>query len=240
MDGGLVQVMEQVAAQMAENGDKNTAQWLSNLARQLAAMLGNPPTSAAPQEYFNFLMETLQKVSDNPNPQLIYPFWAQNLDKLNENLARILDSWARETLTQVTPEQVYSIAAIIENFSNLIEQFPLGNIAAKQEIVITGYEIALTIFTFDAFPVECRRTARLLGNLYAQENRWLEATQPYQTALEAVEVLYEESLTLAGKQEELAATGDLFRRTAYALTRVGHLESAAVTLEPLKGRFLIN
>jgi hypothetical protein len=79
-----------------------------------------------------------------------------------------------------------------------------------------------------------------LGNLYAQENRWLEATQPYQTALEAVEVLYEESLTLAGKQEELAATGDLFRRTAYALTRVGHLESAAVTLEPLKGRFLIN
>jgi CHAT domain-containing protein len=65
-----------------------------------------------------------------------------------------------------------------------------------------------------------------------------EATQPYQTALEAVEVLYEQSLTLTGKQEELAATGDLFHRTACALTRVGNLESAAVTLERGRARNL--
>ncbi|MFM6250222.1 MAG: DUF3110 domain-containing protein, partial [Dolichospermum sp.] len=57
------------------------------------------------QDYLNFLMETLQKISENPNPQVIYPFWAQNLDKLDDNFARILDSWIREKLTQATPEQ---------------------------------------------------------------------------------------------------------------------------------------
>jgi len=56
-------VMEQVAAQIAENGDENTAQWLSNLSRQLVARLGNPSTSSTPEAYFNFLMETLQKIS---------------------------------------------------------------------------------------------------------------------------------------------------------------------------------
>ncbi|MFM7712712.1 MAG: DUF3110 domain-containing protein, partial [Microcystis sp.] len=31
------------------------------------------------QDYLNFLMETVQKISENPNPQVIYPFWFQNL-----------------------------------------------------------------------------------------------------------------------------------------------------------------
>jgi len=167
VDGGLARVMEQVAAQIAENGDENTAQWLSNLSRQLVARLGNPSTSSTPEAYFNFLMETLQKISENPNPQLIYPFWAQNLDKLDENLAQILDSWARETLTQVTPEQSYSCALDIGNFSNLIEHFPLGNIAANKEMAITGYEIVLTIFTFDTFPQKWASTQGNLGNAYS-------------------------------------------------------------------------
>jgi len=167
VDGGLARVMEQVAAQIAENGDENTAQWLSNLSRQLVARLGNPSTSSTPEAYFNFLMETLQKISENPNPQLIYPFWAQNLDKLDENLAQILDSWARETLTQVTPEQSYSYALDIGNFSNLIEHFPLGNIAANKEMAIAGYEIVLTIFTFDTFPQKWASTQGNLGNAYS-------------------------------------------------------------------------
>ncbi|EPF19964.1 MAG: CHAT domain-containing protein [Microcystis aeruginosa Ma_MB_F_20061100_S19] len=118
------------------------------------------------QDYLNFLMETLQKISENPNPQVIYPFWAQNLDKLDYNLAQILDSWARETLTKVNSKQAYSIAVHIFNFSNLIQQFPLGNIAANQEIAITGCEIALTIATFDAFPQEWATTQNNLATAY--------------------------------------------------------------------------
>ncbi|MFM5942842.1 MAG: DUF3110 domain-containing protein, partial [Dolichospermum sp.] len=102
------------------------------------------------QDYLNFLMETLQKIEENPNPQVIYTFWAQNLDKLDDNLINILYHF---TLAQVTPEQAYSIAKeVIFNFSKLIQEFPLGNIAINKEIAITGYEIALAVLTFEAFP----------------------------------------------------------------------------------------
>ena len=127
--------------------------------------------SLNPQDYLNFLGETLRKISENSNPQVIYPFWAQNLDKLDDNLAQILDSWARETLTQATPEQAYSIAFIIANFSNLIQQFSLGNIAVNKEIAITGYEIALNIFTFEAFPQEWAGTNNNLAATYIDRIR---------------------------------------------------------------------
>ncbi len=127
--------------------------------------------SLNPQDYLNFLGETLRKISENSNPQVIYPFWAQNLDKLDDNLAQILDSWARNTLTQVTPEQAYYMTADIFNFSNLIQQFPLGNIAINKEIAITGYEIALNIFTFEAFPQEWAGTNNNLAATYIDRIR---------------------------------------------------------------------
>ncbi|MFM6479794.1 MAG: CHAT domain-containing protein [Microcystis panniformis] len=176
LDEGLVQVMVAVAQQYENAGRQNEAQWLLNMARQLAVALGlsgdqTTATANTPQDYFNFLMETLQKISENTNPQVIYPFWAQNLDKLDDNLARILDSLARETLTQATQEQAYSFTIVIVYFSELIQQFPLGNIAANKEVAITGYEIALTIFTFDAFPQEWAAIQNNLGAAYTNKIR---------------------------------------------------------------------
>ncbi|MGB5636653.1 MAG: CHAT domain-containing protein [Waterburya sp.] len=106
------------------------------------------------------------------------------------------------------------------------------------EQAIAAYSQALEVFRPEALPVECRRAAGLLGNLYAENNYWSEATEQYQLALEAVEVLYEQSLSLTGKEDELAETGDLFHRTAYALVRAGHLKSAVVTLERGRARNL--
>ncbi|GCL45048.1 tetratricopeptide repeat protein [Microcystis aeruginosa] len=194
LDEGLVQVMVAVAQQYGEAGRENEAQFLMNIAKQLAAALGlsgNETTATAntPQDYLNFLMETLQKISENPNPQLIYPFWAQNLDKLDDNLAQILDSRVREILTQVTPEQAYFIAFIIGNFSNLIAQFPLGNIATHKEIAITGYEIALNIFTFDAFPQEWAMTENSLAAVYYSRIRGEKADN-----LEKAIAAYQEAL----------------------------------------------
>jgi tetratricopeptide (TPR) repeat protein len=180
LDEGLVQVMVAVAQQLGNAGRENEARWLMNMAQQLAQALGlldNATTENAntSQDYFNFLMETLQKVNENPNPQLLYPFWKQNLNKLNDNLILILDNWARETLTSVNSEQAYSIAAVIGNFSNLIQQFPLSNIAANKEIAITGHEIALNIFTFDAFPQQWAMTQNNLANAYRNRIRGYKA-----------------------------------------------------------------
>ena len=38
-------------------------------------------------------METLQKIAENSDPKVIYPFLAQNLDKLDDNFIQILDIW---------------------------------------------------------------------------------------------------------------------------------------------------
>ena len=98
LDEGLVQTMVAVAQQLGEAGRENEAQYLLNMAQPLAQALGlldNNPTESANthEDYLNFLIETLQKIYENPNPQVIYPFWAQNLDKFDDNLIYILDSW---------------------------------------------------------------------------------------------------------------------------------------------------
>ncbi|GCA83399.1 hypothetical protein MiTa_03392 [Microcystis aeruginosa NIES-4264] len=165
LDQSLVTELLKVADNLRLRSDLNNANRLMNIAGNLLQSYSSSSIKTE-TNYLNFLIETLQKISENSNPQVIYPFWAQNLDKLDDNLAQILDSRVREILTQVTPEQAYFIAFIIGNFSNLIAQFPLGNIATHKEIAITGYEIALTMFTFDAFPQEWAATQNNLAAVY--------------------------------------------------------------------------
>jgi CHAT domain-containing protein len=133
--------------------------------------MNEPATANALQDYLDFLIQVLQKVNDNPDPQFIYPFWEQNLDKLDENLAQTLNNWSRETLTQVPPEQAYSFVGVIFNLSTLIQEFPLGNIPANKEIAIAGYEIALTIFSFDKFPQDWAMTQSHLAAAYSDRIR---------------------------------------------------------------------
>ena len=176
LDQGLIEVMVAVAQQYGEAGNENEARWLMNMAQQLAqalGLLGEETTASAntPQDYFNFLIETLRKISENPNPQVIYPFWAQNLDKLDDNLIQILDSWTKNTLSSARAEEAQYIAGVIGNFSNLIEEFSLGNIAINKEIAITGYEIALNVFTFDAFPQYWASTQNNLASAYSDRIR---------------------------------------------------------------------
>jgi CHAT domain-containing protein/tetratricopeptide (TPR) repeat protein len=155
----------------------------------------------------------------------------ENLESAINCHTRALEEYTRDRFP-------YEWARTQQNLGSAYWKRIAGEKRENVEQAITCYTEALKVFRPQALPNNCRNTAWLLGNLYARENRWTEATQPYQTALEAVEVLYEQSLTLTGKQEELAATGDLFHRTACALTRVGNLESAAVTLERGRARNL--
>jgi CHAT domain-containing protein len=198
LDQGLIEVMVAVAQQLGEAGNENTAQWLMNMARQLAEALGlldNTTTESAntPQDYFNFLIETLQKVAENDNPQVIYSFWAQNLDKLDDNfrqiLGQILDSWARNALVSAKTEEATYVAGVIGDFSSLIQQFPLGNIAINKEIAITGHKIALNIADFDIFSLQWAMARYNLANAYRERIRGDKAEN-----LENAIKLYQEAL----------------------------------------------
>ena len=99
VDAGLVQVMQQVAEQMAGEGNGN-ANWLSNFAAEISRLLGMT-ASATPQEYLQFLLEVLQAIADSEgNPQVVYPLFQANLDKLDDGLTPILQAWAAETLAE--------------------------------------------------------------------------------------------------------------------------------------------
>jgi hypothetical protein len=156
LDQGLIIELLKVADNLRLQGDLNNANRLMDIAGNLLKTISSSSTSTKTEAtYINFLMETLQKISKNRNPQVIYPFWKQNLNKLDDNLIHILDSWAKNKLLSVKAEDAEFIADVIVKFSNLIKQFPLGNITINKEIAITGYEIALTIFTFETFPHLC-------------------------------------------------------------------------------------
>ena len=168
IDSDLVQVMAQVAEMMAQQGNENNARFLTNLAQQIADYLGNTSSAASPEEYIAFLVEVLQATFDSHgNPQFVYPILGANQDKLNQTLVKLYPNWANNILSQVAPEQARNVAVDFGNFSNLIQQFPLGNKASNLEIAIIGYELALTIFTRDKFSQEWATVQNNLGGAYS-------------------------------------------------------------------------
>jgi CHAT domain-containing protein len=162
LDRGLVQVMLQVAEDLRTQGDLDNANFLMNLVEQLMGVHDN--TSDA---QLNFLIQVLQATHESRgNPQVVYPLLAANTDKLGESLAELLRAWATTTLAEAKPDEAEEIAAVIVEFSNRISEFPLGNKASNLEIAITGYEIALTIFTRDGFPQQWAATLNNLAAAY--------------------------------------------------------------------------
>ncbi|WP_287359525.1 hypothetical protein [Moorena sp. SIO3B2] len=114
-----------------------------------------------------FLLEVLQATADsNGDSQIVYPLLADNTDKINPRLAELLRDWATTKLAEVKPDEAENIAAVIVDFSNLIQQFLLGDKASNSSIAITGYEVALTVITREAFPEQWAMAQFNLGRAY--------------------------------------------------------------------------
>ncbi|MGK7928382.1 MAG: tetratricopeptide repeat protein, partial [Spirulina sp.] len=187
IDADFLRVCQQMAEQLQGEGRENEAGFLRDLAQQLAeylhnstptndrrgAMLApNTPTNATPEEYFRFLMAVLQATSESKgDPSVVYPLLQQNLAKLDVNFARILQTWASHTLSEIEEERAFSIAADIGNFANLIQQFPLGSRADNLEIGIAGYEIISTVFTQEKALQIWATLQNNLGNAYRNRIR---------------------------------------------------------------------
>ncbi|MEZ2278374.1 MAG: CHAT domain-containing protein [Microcoleus sp.] len=164
VDADFVQVVEAVAADMAKKGESN-AGWLQNLAAKLA---NHVRSTATPEEYLSFLGEVLIATGKSTgNPQVVYPILQQNFDKLDLNFAQILQAWATSKFTEVTSEEAQSIAGVIVNFGNLIQQFPLGRRAWNLEISIACYREALKVRTSENYPEKWATSQICFGNAYS-------------------------------------------------------------------------
>jgi CHAT domain-containing protein/tetratricopeptide (TPR) repeat protein len=143
VDGGLLERMALVAADLAEKGNQNVADWLLNFASQLAEVLGISSSSTTREEYLSFIQELLIAADEsNGNPEEVDQVLQRHLNKLDTHFAHILQEVVTRLISQ-HPEGAEFIVALIENISIRIGKFPLGNIADNKEIAIAGYAVVL-------------------------------------------------------------------------------------------------
>ena len=155
--------------------------------------------------YCKFLIEALQITQDSKgDPQLVYPLLQENLDKLDNNLAKELRTWAATTLVSVNQETGRSIANTISNFSNSIQNFPLGNPDNNLEIAFTGYEVVSAVFTQQECPQAWAEIQLNLCRAYVKKT-YREPTQNLEKAIVACQSALE-VYTCEDSPEEWAAT----------------------------------
>ncbi|WP_083389727.1 CHAT domain-containing tetratricopeptide repeat protein [Trichormus sp. NMC-1] len=99
-----------------------------------------------------FLEQLLQATSEsNGESQAVYQILENNLNKLDEQFIQHLQR-LEDVFREIPSGQAIQIAAIILSLSNLIREFPQGDKAINLKIASTGYEVAASVFTKEAFP----------------------------------------------------------------------------------------
>lgn len=115
--------------------------------------------------YLAFLDKVLQKILQGKDDGQIMSFLEANLDKLDNNFAKVLRSWATTKLSPVELMQLENAAAIII-FSNLIQQLRFGSRANYLEIAITSYKVVAPVFTHKVSPRTWAETQNNMGSAY--------------------------------------------------------------------------
>jgi CHAT domain-containing protein len=163
VDAEFLQIVTQVAELLEERGGADAAEFLIHVTHQLSEILGFSSATSA----LTFVLQVLKAASDsNGDSQVVYPLLEANLDKLDDNFAQLLQSYAMARLHEFGSARVQGMAAAIFHFSNLIQDFPLGNPAMNLEIAITGYEFLTTTNLDKAFPQNWAATQLNLGKAY--------------------------------------------------------------------------
>ncbi|MFN6219379.1 MAG: CHAT domain-containing protein [Aphanizomenon sp.] len=252
LDVDFLQVVVEVAGTFTQQGEENTANRLLGLASQLSeeldiALNGNTPEPETPlnqanfDTYLQFLSKVLQATAESEgNPQVVYPLLAANTDKLNLTFVKLLQVWATKTLEEAEPDAKQFFAVVIGNFSNLIQQFPLGNKPDNVEIAITGYEIVATVFTRETSPEQWGNLQNNLGTAYSERIRGDKADN-----LENAIAAYEQALEVrtrtdfpVGNAQTLFNLGILYQESQQFDLAYDTFKSALVTVEDIRGEII--
>jgi CHAT domain-containing protein len=147
LDRGFLEACELVAENLAQQGGENAANFLRNLASQLAQFIdnndGDNSEGEDSQKYANFILELLQAEESYSGLQGIYPILKQRQHLLNPRFAETLQQVAPNLIAGENSQTIDSKVSLIENLSTHICQFPLGSRLNNIEIAITGYQIVL-------------------------------------------------------------------------------------------------
>jgi hypothetical protein len=94
IDPQFLQVMENYATSLEEQGNNNHAAWLRDMAQQLGQFLN--PQARSIEEYQEFLSEVLKaEIESNSDPAVVYPILQRRQHLLDDTFAQLLQQWAR-------------------------------------------------------------------------------------------------------------------------------------------------
>ena len=137
------------------------------------------------EQFFVYLLNSLLQYQQNP--QIIYPIFQANLDKLTVDFAQRLGA-VEPQIRDSAPEESHTLAIVLLWLSNLILEFPLGDKTANIAIAKTGYECALIFYTRERNPLAWAEITVNLGITYEEDpqadpvQKWEEAINCYQKA----------------------------------------------------------
>jgi hypothetical protein len=169
LDAGLIQVMQQLAHTLVNEGKTEAAAFLNNMALQLAQALGISLIEPS-EDQERFLLHLLQAITkygaDSP---VIYPILQANMEQLDNRLVTLLQRLAQTMFQQADAAVKPHIADILSNLGKILENFPLGSHAVNLKISITAYQLALTIYTRETFPQKWEKLQKDLNHAYQEQ-----------------------------------------------------------------------
>ncbi|MBE8970171.1 tetratricopeptide repeat protein, partial [Nostocales cyanobacterium LEGE 12452] len=198
IDIGLVQIIQQVAEELVENGNDNAAEFLIGIGRKLAeAMVKSSPTIdfqklPHPDSQLDFFIPVLQAIIyTNGNPQVIFPLLQQNLDKLDERFVPKFSSWANNVLHNIEGEQAQNFVLALVRFSQLLQYFSYNIRKNDIEVTIACHEIASRVLNRQSLPEQWAAIHNNLAIVYRSRLQGKRAEN-----IESAIVCYEKALEI--------------------------------------------
>ncbi|AFY83910.1 CHAT domain-containing protein [Oscillatoria acuminata] len=126
------------------------------------------PDSSGPSvghEVLEFL-EALMEAEVTGGEESVYPLLSAHLSLLDQGFVTAITTLAHAIYAKGDLEQSEMIAALIENLSISIQEFPGGNFLENQNIAIAGYQLVLEARPRERVPDKYAQTLNNLGNAY--------------------------------------------------------------------------
>lgn len=184
IDDEFVKTQVKLAATLEKVGFDTALEFLKSAINRSKDKLGKLKSKETKnQEVRIFISDLLITIlKTDCNPHVVVSLIAENLDKLDDEFCQVLQNYAADTLPTTEPAAARGLAIAINDFSNIIQNFHLGNKVNNVEIAITGYVLALTVFPLEVSPERYAMIQNNLGVAYSNRLRG-EASQNIETAI---------------------------------------------------------
>ncbi|MBE7383711.1 MAG: CHAT domain-containing protein [Leptolyngbya sp. SIO1E4] len=154
VDADFVQMMLTLGAQAQATGEIGTAQFLDQLAIQIAEPLGldlskdvqqTQPIGVSVEDLTQFWLALLQaEMESGGNEAAVHWVMQQNLGLITPALGQVIALWTEQAVAQ-QPGQAAEIAGLVQDTCISIQEFPNGKYAEVSAIAIQGYEVVVAL-----------------------------------------------------------------------------------------------